>query len=336
MKVLVLGGTGHISTSIVRLLLRKKHVVTCFNRGLAGPTPPSVRLIKGDRLQRSAFEAQMKNEQFDAVIDMICFTEADARSSLRAFARVEHFVHCSTVCTYGVDYDTLPVSEDHPLRPTTDYGRGKVAADRVFMDAHRQEGFPVTILKPSTTYGPQMGLLRQLAIEFSWIDRIRKGKPILVVGDGNARHQFMHVDDAALGFVGVLGKPQCIGKIYNLVKHGFVTWADYHRKAMKVLGRQVELVGVALADLVAIDKKRFEICRQIFAHNTYYSAERIFRDVAEFRPQVSLEAGMQQVIRALDRANRIPNCEDEDWEDRIVGAQRQIRSVGMRSTKQRR
>src|SRR3972149_1449833 len=178
MKTCVVGGSGNISTSIVRLLLDLGHEVACYNRGRSRPIPRGARLVQGDRKERAEFERVMQAERFDAAIDMICFTRDDAESSVRAFRGVQHFIHCSTVCTYGVELNWMPVTEDHPLRPITDYGRGKVEADRVFLEAFYREGFPVTILKPSTTYGPIMGCVRQVAWDLSWIDRIRKGKPI--------------------------------------------------------------------------------------------------------------------------------------------------------------
>ena len=324
MKILIVGGTGNISTSLVRLLVGQGHEVTCFNRGQRGPLPPGARLIKGDRADEAAFEKAMQREKFDAAVDMICFNAKQAQSSLRAFRGVGHFVHCSTVCTYGVQYEQFPTTEEHPLRPISDYGRNKVAADTVFLDACEREKFPVTIIKPSTTYGPLLGALRQVAWEFSWIDRVRKAKPILVSGDGNALHQFLHVDDAVLGFAGVLGKAHCLGETYHLVRREFTTWSDYHRTAMKVLGYDVELVGVPISDLLSIDPARFDICAKIFGHSTYYSSEKLFRDVPEFAPKVSLEDGLRQVIDSMDRTGRIPDSDREGWEDTIIEAQRRV------------
>ena len=154
MHVGVIGGTGHISTSIVRVLLAQGHAVTCVNRGLRGAVAPGARLVRGDRRARAAFERTLQAERFDAVIDMLCFTRADALSSLRAYRDVPHVVQCSTVCTYGLTDDGLPVTEDHPLRPLTPYGQHKAAADATLLEAYERDGFPVTILKPSTTYGP--------------------------------------------------------------------------------------------------------------------------------------------------------------------------------------
>jgi nucleoside-diphosphate-sugar epimerase len=325
MKIGIVGGTGNISTSIVRRLLAQGHEVTCFNRGKRGAPPGDVRVLTGDRADRAAFEAAMQKERFDAAIDMICFTREDAESSVRAFRGVGQLVHCSTVCTYGVEYDWLPVTEDHPLRPTTDYGRNKVAADAVYLAAYYREGFPVTIIKPSTTYGPQMGLIRQVAWDFSWIDRIRKGKPILVCGDGNALHQFLYVDDAALAFAGVLRKKQCIGQTYNMVRRGFTTWAEHHRTAMRVIGREVDLVGVPYADLKTFGIPAFDICETIFRHHVMYGSERLFRDVPEFQPAVSLEDGMRQVLAAMDGAGKVPDSDGMSWEDEIIAAQRRLR-----------
>ena len=268
MKIGIVGGTGNISTSIVRLLVTQGHEVVCFNRGQRGSPAPGVRVIVGDRANETAFEPAMQREKFDAAIDMICYNAAQAQSSVRAFRGVRQFVQCSTVCTYGINYDWLPATEEHPLRPITDYGRNKVAADEVYLAAYRQEGFPVTLIKPSTTYGPQLGMLRQVAWDFSWIDRVRKGKPILICNEGRARHQFLHVDDAALGFAGVIGKPQCIGQAYNLMRPEHISWADYHRLALQVLGREVKLVSVPLA---VLDADRFDICKTIFAHDNYYT-----------------------------------------------------------------
>lgn len=324
MRVCVVGGTGNISSSIVRRLLEQGHEVTVCNRGQCGQPPEGIATICLDRNDREAYEAAMQAGRFDAAIDMICYTQEDAASSLRAFRGVGHFVHCSTVCTYGVQCDWLPVSEDHPLRPTTAYGKGKGEADRLYLEAYYREGFPVTVLKPSTTYGPRLGLLRQVAWDFSWIDRVRKGKPLVVCGDGLAIHQFLHVDDAALAFVGVLGKAQCQGQVYNVVRDGYWSWADYHRAGMRVVGREVELVGVPLQTLLLADVPAVEICRDIFAYNVYYDNTRLKRDVPEFRPRVSLEEGMAQVLEALDREGRIPDCDTLDWEDRLIEAQRSV------------
>ncbi len=322
MKIVIVGGTGNISVSITKLLLEQGHDVTCYNRGQSGVKIDGARELVGDRQDREAFEATMQREKFDAAIDMICYNREDAASSLRAFAGVSQLVYCSTVCTYGVKAHWLPITEDHPLEPISDYGRNKVAADNLFLEAYYREGFPVTIIKPSTTIGPKMGLLRQVAWEFSWIDRIRKGKPILVCGDGVAMHQFLDVKDAALGFAGALKNPHCKGQVYNLVKAEFFSWAAHHRLAMKVLGREVELVGISLSDIIKFDIPAHGVCRDIFAHNNVYSGDKIQRDIPDFQPQIPLETTMAEIVEAMDATNRVPNSDEISWEDEAIKALR--------------
>ena len=142
MRICIIGGTGHISTSLVTLLLTQGHEVTCVTRGRSGEVPEGARWIQGDRQDRAAFERTMQATPFDAAIDMQCFTREDAASSVRAFPHVQHFVQCSTVCTYGIAHDWRPVTEDHPLRPTTAYGQHKAEADTRLLGGLRPTGLP--------------------------------------------------------------------------------------------------------------------------------------------------------------------------------------------------
>lgn len=318
MKICIVGGTGNISQPIVKLLLEKGHDVTLFNRGQRTQAPEGVRVITGDRHNREDFERKMQAEKFDAAIDMISFTAEDAASSVRAFRGVGWFVQTSTVCTYGIQYDYLPVDETHPLRPNTEYGRNKVAADHVYLEAYHREKFPIVIIKPSTTYGPVQGMLRQICWDFSWIDRVKKGKPVIICGDGFAIHQHLHVDDIAHAFVGVIGKEHTIGQAYNAVSRGYYTWLDYHKLANKVLGNDVELIGIPFEDLKRLNVQDMGILEDEFAFNDYYSSEKLFRDVPEFQPKISLEQGMTQVFEVMEREGRIPNSDALTWEDAII------------------
>lgn len=328
MKIGIVGGTGNISQAIVRLLLEQGHQVVCFNRGQMATPPAGVRIIQGDRKDRQDFEQKMQAEKFDAAIDMICFNAEDARSSIRAFRGAGWFVQTSTTCTYGIRYEYFPCDETHPLRPTTEYGRNKVAADDAYMEAFHRERFPVVIIKPSTTYGPVQGMLRQVAWDFSWIDRTRKGKPILVCGDGDALHQHLHVDDIAQAFAGVIGNEHTLGQTYNAVNRGYITWADYHILAGKILGKDAELVGVPFQDLKKSHIPNFEICEDEFAYHAYYSADKLFRDVPGFHPRISLEQGMRQVFESMERDGRIPDSDESTWEDEIIARQKQVATSG--------
>ena len=212
MRVLVIGGTGNISSGVVAALLERGHEVVPFNRGQrTDPPPADVQVIHGDRRNREDFENKLRSEKFDAVVDMISFDAEDAASALRAFhGRADHFLHCSTVMTYGPPFSGINIGETAPLRGSSEYGRGKIAADALLLKAYEDNGFPVTILKPSYTYGNGM-LGRQVAGYGIWIDRIRKGKPILSAGDGQNYCQFLSSRDSGVGFAEIIGRSKCLG-----------------------------------------------------------------------------------------------------------------------------
>jgi nucleoside-diphosphate-sugar epimerase len=132
------------------------------------------------------------------------------------------------------------------------------------------------------------------------------------------------VDDIAKAFVGVLGKGHTLGQTYNAVQRGYISWADYHHLAGKVLGKEVELVGVPFEDLKRLNVPHVGILEDEFAYNDYYSSEKLFRDVPEFQPQISLEQGMTQVFEVMEREGRIPNSDELKWEDEIVERYRRL------------
>jgi nucleoside-diphosphate-sugar epimerase len=326
MKVCVVGGNGNIGYSVAKQLLIQGHDVTCYNRGLSGKIPEGARWIRCDRYDRGNFERKIKKEKFDAAIDMLCYNHEDALSSVRAFRGVGHIVICSSVATFGREFDYLPVEEDHPLRPWTDseYGVGKAKADEVFWEAFKQGDFPVTLIKPSITYGTKLGIIRQIDNSPIWISRIRKGLPIVVSGDGVAMHQFMHVDDAGLAFALVLGREYSIGQVYNLVHKSFTSWDIYHRTVMKVVGREVEMIGVPSKTIFALKKTGFLNISDVFSHNSWFSGEKLHKDIPEFKENVSLEEGIRKVLIEMDKLGLIPDAEIGGWEDKLIDTQRGV------------
>jgi nucleoside-diphosphate-sugar epimerase len=318
MRVCVVGGTGNISKSIVRKLLDDGHDVTCFTRGVTGTPYPDARTLVGDRRERADFEKLMQRQEFDAVIDMICFDEGDARSSVRAFNSVGHFVQCSTVCTYELALTPTARDESATIGSALSYGMAKARADSTFVEAFHSAAFPVTIIKPSTTYGPRSGLFRQIALDQTWIDRVRRGLPIVVCDSGQALHQFLHVDDAARAFAGILNHDHTIGRTYNLAGAECVTWSEYHTTAMRVLGQETPLVKIPFSVLLDEPIPGFEICRDIFPHHGNYSTELLRRDVPEFAPVISIQAGVEEVVNLMDEEGRLPLSEPGGWEDRLI------------------
>ena len=320
MKVLVIGGTGNISRGIVAALLERNYEVVLFNRGQhVDPPPQDLRIIQGDRQNREDFEKKVAAENWDAVIDMISFNAEDAASALKACqGKVGHFIHCSTVMTYGPPFCGINIPETGPLQGESGYGLGKTAADNLLLNAHKQEGFPVTIFKPSYTHGPGMNLLRQVGGDGSWIDRLRKGKPILSAGDGLNYFQFLASRDAGDAFADIIGKSQCFGEIYNIVHPQPRTWDEWHTAAANALGVDIEIVHVSQETLIAISPERFSGLRGNFGHTQIFGHEKLASVIPEFNPKIPVIQSVAENIEWMDKHNRIPDSDADDIEDRII------------------
>jgi len=318
MKICVIGGTGNISTSIVSQLVKLGHDVYCFNRGLNAKVPKGAHQIVGDRNDQKIYEKTMQDESFDYAIDMVCMNADQASSTIRAFNGVKHLIFCSSASVYGNEYSTYPKKEDYVLKPSTRYALNKADAESIFIEEYKKSKFPITILRPSLTYGAKLGLYRQISTDSSWIDRIRKGKPILICDDGSARCQFMHVDDAAYIFVSLLGREECLGEAYNIVNKKAYSWKEYHIEAMNVIGKKVELIEVPFKDLSKFKIPRFGICQNTTSHDAYYSSEKLSKILPKFKSKISLTEGMHEVFKSMDEDGRIKNSFSQNWEDRII------------------
>ena len=318
MKICIIGGTGNISTSIVSQLVKRGHDVYCFNRGLSGKASKGVHQITGDRNDEKSFEKTIQDEFFDYAIDMVCMNADQASSTIRAFKGVKHLIFCSSASVYGVEYTSHAKKEDYLLKPTNKYALNKANSEIKFIDAYKIDKFPVTILRPSLTYGSKLGLYRQISTDPSWIDRIRNGKPIIICDDGSARCQFMHVDDAAYIFASLLGRKECFGEVYNVVHEKFYTWKEYHTEAMKVIRKKVELIEVSFKDLSKFKIPRFGNCRDYTSHDLYYSSEKLLKILPGFKSKISLNQGMHEVFKSMDEDGRIKNSFSQNWENRII------------------
>ncbi|MBM3290005.1 MAG: NAD-dependent epimerase/dehydratase family protein, partial [Candidatus Hydrogenedentes bacterium] len=253
MRVLVLGGTGLISTAIVEWLVAKGHTPVLFNRGRSPRRfEYDIETITGDRADFAGFARAMRTVRADAVIDMITFDAKTAAHNVRVFRdRVKHFVFCSTVCVYGGPLTRVPADETEPHRPVSEYGANKSKAEAAYMKAYRESGFPVTIMRPSHCYGPGQPLLDIWGYNASLVTRIRKGLPIIVPGDGQGLWQPGYIGDMAKGFVGALGRKVTLGKAYNIVGPEIMTWRAFHERMARAIGCEANIAPMTTPQIAA-------------------------------------------------------------------------------------
>ncbi|MBW7863329.1 MAG: NAD-dependent epimerase/dehydratase family protein [Candidatus Hydrogenedens sp.] len=321
MRVLVIGGTGLISTAIVNRLLDCGHEPVLFNRGTTSPRlRGEARVIKGDRGDNTAFAEKVRGVNADAVIDMITYDAGRARHAVEVFSgKTGQYLFCSTVCVYGGPLDSIPATEDEPHKPVSEYGRGKSAAEAVFMAAFGKDGFPVTIFRPSHCYGPGQPLLDIWGYNPCLVSRIREGRPIIVPGDGRGLWQPGHVDDVAKGFVGALGRPATLGRAYNVVGDEIMNWRNFHKRMARALGREANIVPMTTRQIAAgAPKDQTQMLRENFQYNAAYSNAALKADVPEFTDLKPWEDGVRETVQWMDENGIHRPCGAQPWIDRLA------------------
>lgn len=322
MRVLVVGGTGLISTAIVERLIEVGHVPILFNRG---QTPRRFRgvvtSLRGDRTDFSAFAAAMADLTVDAVVDMITFDARTAVHNVEVFrGRVSHYLFCSTVCVYGGPLGTIPADECEPHRPVSAYGSNKSAAERVFLAAHRDDGFPVTIFRPSHCYGPGQPLLDIFGYNAALVPRLRTNRPIVVPGDGYGLWQPGYIGDMAKGFVGALNHQETIGEAYNIVGDEIMDWRTFHRIMAEAIGCEANLAPLTTEQIVAgtPDDEDTSMLREIFRYHAAYSNAKLKAHVPEYSDLLPFAEGVRRTVAWLDEAGAHAPEDCQAWIDALV------------------
>lgn len=325
MKVLIIGGTGLISTGIVKALAGTAQI-TVFNRGKTpNRLPADVRCINGNRNEvgtLARYFGQGSAETFDAVIDMICFQGAQATEAVQVFAgRTSHFIFCSTVCAYGNTQTEIPTTEATAPHPESSYGRNKLECERIFLQAHAAGRLAVTIFRPSHTFGPGANLINNLGWQNDFISRLRQGRPILISGDGHGLWQSAYCDDVGVGFAKAIGRAKTMGEIYNIVGSDVFTWDQYTQRIAAALNAPPpRLIHVATDTLLELQPQRYGGLAEIFRYHGVYSSDKINRDIPEYRSATSFSQAVCQTVAWMDAQPATPQAQGLSPEDAIIAA----------------
>lgn len=259
MRILFIGGNGTISAASSRLAIERGHDLTLLNRGLsdaagagdpfARPPIEGARSIVGDANDPASVRAALGSSEWDVVVNFRLFDPALASDEVETFSgRVGQYVFISSASAYQKPVERLPITESTPLRnPFWQYSRDKIACEDAFTRAYRERGFPVTIVRPSHTYDEQ-----SIPIPGRWtaVDRMRRGLPIPVIGDGTSLWVLTHTRDFAVGLVGLLGNRRALGDAVHITGDEVLTWAQICRiLGAAVDNRDPELVPVTSAQL---------------------------------------------------------------------------------------
>lgn len=251
LKVLIIGGTGNISSSVSRLAVEKGCSLTILNRGNREKIEGAEHLT-ADVTDEKSIRKAIAGRSWDVVADFIAFNADDAARDISVFSgRTGQFMFISSASCYAKPVTSYPITESVPLNnPYSDYAKNKIAAERTFMRAFEENGFPVTIVRPSHTYATRFPFPVGNGGEYTIVDRIRRGIPIISPGDGTSLWTVTHSDDFAKGFTGLFALTKAIGNAYHITSDEVLTWDMIFQEVGKAVGMEPEIIH-APSDVIA-------------------------------------------------------------------------------------
>lgn len=325
MKALFIGGTGTISTSITKLCIQKGWDMTLLNRGNhADRLPVGAHTLICDVHNEADAAEKLKGMYFDVVADFIAFTVEDIQRDIRLFSgKTDQFFFISSASAYQKPLCNPVITESTPLcNPFWEYSRNKQACEEVLMNAFRKDGFPVTIIRPSHTYcetGIPLALHGTLG---SWtvVDRIRKGKKVIIPGDGTTFWTVTHSRDFAVGFEGLMGNVHAIGQTYHITGDENLTWNQIHEIIAKAVGQPLKAVYIASETLA-------ELCDDFLgtligdkSNSVNFDNSKIKQMVPEFRTTVRFSEGVREAIAYIDAHPELQKIDEafNNWCDEVI------------------
>jgi nucleoside-diphosphate-sugar epimerase len=255
MRVLFVGGTGAISTACTQLAPQLGIDLTLLNRGRRPVAiPAGVKTLTAD-IDDIARVKHMLDGEFDAIVDWIAFTSDQVERDIRLFAgHTRQYVFISSASAYQKPATRYLITESTPLaNPHWEYSRNKIACEERLLRAYREEGFPVTIVRPSYTYGDTCipYCVNSWEKQYTVVDRMLRGKKIIVPGDGSSLWVLTHNSDFAKGFCGLLGHRQAIGHAFHITSDEVLTWEQICRTMAEAAGVEANIIHIPSDYIVA-------------------------------------------------------------------------------------
>lgn len=328
MKVLFIGGTGLISQAVSKLVVERGIELYLLNRGQRTEfAPDGANLITGDIRDKASVAKAIQGMDFDVVVDWIAFTPEHVQTDIELFSgHTSQYVFISSASTYQKPPTHYLITESTPLyNPYWQYSRDKIACENLLMDAYRNDGFPVTIVRPSFTYGDTMipAALNSWNQPYSIVDRMRRGKPVIVHGDGTSLWTMTHNTDFAKGFVGLLGHAQATGHAFHITSDEVLDWNQIYRDIGYAAGVEPNLVHISSDFISAVYPKERGGLLGDKAVSGVFDNSKIKRFVPEFSANVTFRQGIKRTIQWLE-ARPERTAVDEEWNkrmDRLIDAQ---------------
>jgi len=300
-RVLFIGGTGVISSACVDLAARSGIDLTVLNRGSGRrELPAAVTSLTADVRDLASAREALGDKTFDVVVDFIAFTPDHVAADVELFrGRTGQFVFISSASAYGKPVAHLPITESTPLHNAYwQYSRDKIACEELLTRAFREEGFPATIVRPSHTYDRTL-----VPLDDGWtaIDRMRRGKPVVVHGDGTSLWVLTHHTDFAKGFVPLLGEPAVVGDVVHITGDEVLTWDGIARRLATAAGVAEPAIVHVPSDVIAREAPdRGPGLLGDKAHSVLFDNTKLKRLVPGFTATTSFARGAREIVAHHD------------------------------------
>lgn len=246
MRALFIGGTGTISMGIVRRLAQDPQwEVFLLNRGnRKSKVPSSVKQITADINDEADVKSKLEGMTFDVVSDFIAFDVKAVERDHRLFSgKTKQYIFISSASAYNKPAASYVITEGTTLaNPYWEYSRNKIACEEFLLKKYREEGFPVTIVRPSHTYDERhipLGVHGDKGF-YQVIRRMQQGKPVIIQGDGSSLWALTFNSDFAIGFTGLMGNRHAIGEAFQITGDEILTWDQIYGTIADALGVELK------------------------------------------------------------------------------------------------
>jgi nucleoside-diphosphate-sugar epimerase len=305
MRILFVGGTGLISTACSAAAVAAGHELWLLNRGRSSfPScaDPS-HVLTADATDETEVRAAVKDSSWDVVVQWVGYAPSLAEQDIRVFQDVGQYVFISSASVYEKPPAHWIITENTPRNnPYWSYAREKIACEQVLQEAHKERGFPMTIVRPSLTYGPSQipVVIGSWDKPYTIIDRMRRGAKIIVPGDGTSIWTLTHNTDFAKGLIGLLGQPAALGEDFNITSDEALSWNQIYSLVGAAAGAPPDILHVPAAGIIASDPGEEGNLWGDKAYSTVFDNSKLRRIVPGYVATKKFAEGIRETVAWFD------------------------------------
>ncbi len=322
MKILFIGGTGNISTASSKMAIEKGWDLYLLTRGNSPNILDGARILRADIHDTAKVQTLLNDHYFDVVVNWVAFTPKDIERDYELFKdKTDQYIFISSASCYQKPLSHPVITESTPLyNPFWEYSRQKIACEDKLMSLYRHNGFQITIVRPSLTYDTVIPVPIGGWNEYTIIDRIKKGKKIIIHGDGSSLWTITHASDFAVGFTGLFGHQQAIGQSFHITSDELLTWNQIYEAVAMAAGKKASMVYIPSDYLGTFDEHLRGSLLGDKAVSTIFDNSKIRRFVPEFNPLIRFKDGIRNTVHWFEEKQDRMIIKDQtnEFMDRII------------------